>query len=186
MWTVYPISYPHWKLVYILCGHRLTQEFITDPLEIRFSSVKISMLREAPRSFAMEGQEIKLQFIGECGGGNAREIRWTVSGDVRDFYAPGSTYIEVLPSDDDGDYCIVSKLDNGTGGAAMAQEMSGVEAAVRQTAEEPVVQLPVWRFEYYLIGGAGTICILIIINNYKEQQFDRILALLTKSLQTDG
>ena len=46
--------------------------------------------------------------------------------------------------------------------------------------EKPKV--PKWRFEYYLIGGSITICALVIINQFKQQKFDKMIAIMTAQL----
>lgn len=168
-----------------VCSNRMTQEFMTDPLEIRFKHTKGGLLSSWTGG-PDKSHSIKVKFVGECGGGPVREIKWVASGDVRDFYQPGSTYVEVLSSDTDEDYCRGKDLGNETSTEAIAQEImeeTGFEPEP-EAAKAPVVVLPEWKFEYYLIGGAVQICILIIINNCKEQQQDRILAILSDSLQT--
>ena len=48
--------------------------------------------------------------------------------------------------------------------------------------KKPKIILPKWRFEYYLIGGACTVCFLVVVDNYRAQKFDRLIAIMSGSL----
>ena len=68
--------------------------------------------------------------------------------------------------------------------AITAVAMSFVEEPQEFKAPEMAeIILPKWRFEYYLIGGACTICLLVVIDNYRAQKFDRLIAIMSGSLQ---
>ncbi len=149
------------RIAFVVWYNRMTQEFMTDPLHIRFGSVSgQSLISAASRaasgalSLGDETKEIKIMFIGECGGGQTREIRWSVSGDVQDFYAPGSTFVVVNKSEDEQNPACPSDISNSSTAKELADEMMDVEARSRE-AKEPIVELPEWKFEYYLMGGAG-------------------------------
>eukprot|EP01083_Nonionella_stella_P073314 198149_1 len=164
----------------------LSMEFATDPLELRFDNVKSTLIQQSSTSLSKLGitnsKEIKIMPSLECGGGPPRELRWALSGAIDEFYAPHSTYVEVQAATDDDDYCKYKQYEallNSSNGANMSFGFVD-EQQLNPNIPQP---LPKWRFEYYLIGGAITICILVVINQFKEQRFDRMIAVMSGTLQ---
>jgi len=165
----------------------ITQEFMADPGRVQFKSTESPSNIRTWSSSNKESEEMRVKFVGECGGGPPREIRWQANGDKRDFYTPGSTWIKVWPSDMDPDYCVGKMLANWTNETEtidqILQQDDG-ELDIPDFAAEPIIKLPEWRFEYYLLGGAIQICIFVVIDNCKAHQHDRILEILSQQLTT--
>eukprot|EP00483_Globobulimina_turgida_P005479 UN05489 len=119
----------------------------------------------------------------ECGGGPPKELRWTLSGAIEEFYAPHPTFVTVQSTGTDDDYCKYKQYkalinsSNGTNISFAFMNMNG-----KEFTETPQIAIPEWRFEYYLIGGAITICMLVVINQFKEQKLDRIIAIMSGAL----
>merc|ERR1739842_55339 len=100
-----------------------------------------------------------------------------MGGAIEEFYQPTATMVDVLPADDD--YCKFKQFEalmnasNGTG-------IVFADITPSPTMQEmPKIIIDDWKFEYYLIGGAVTICLLIVIDQIKQRKHDRLLAALT-------
>ena len=132
----------------------------------------------------MINHEMKLKSNAECGGGNPYSLQFILGGAIEEFYPPPPVWIGVDPSDFDDDFCVnkLQKFKFKTLNQTFEENITFTKEIKQAKKEEEKVVIEKWYAEYFLIGGACLICILVVIEQFKDTNFDKLIAMMASQM----